>query len=222
MKNQDYDTLIKKAVNDFWETRKVQKGVLAGKQLDSFIALLRKVAKESGVPNECIHEKNGHVPGYFRATKEWDMVITTPKGNLAAAIELKSQVGSYENNPNNRVEESIGSAEDFWTAFREKSFTSTQTPWLGYFIVVGDDETSRHPVKVNNPLFSARREFDGASYLDRYTILCQRLVLEHKYNAVALLATTDKAHYRSLAESISVISFLQSFKGYLSGIKDEF
>lgn len=53
------------------------------------------------------------MPGYYRATKDWDFLIVSEKGNLVAAIELKSQVGSYGNNLNNRTEESLGSAEDF-------------------------------------------------------------------------------------------------------------
>ena len=40
-------------------------------------------------------------------------------GRLLAVIELKSQVGpSFGNNFNNRTEEAIGSAVDFWTAYR--------------------------------------------------------------------------------------------------------
>jgi hypothetical protein len=36
------------------------------------------------------------------------------KGSLVATVEVKSQVGSFGNNFNNRVEEAIGSATDFW------------------------------------------------------------------------------------------------------------
>ena len=70
---------------------------------------------DAGVPQECIYLKNNHIPGFYRATKDWDLIIISPKGDLVAAIELKSQVGSYGNNLNNRTEESLGSSEDFWT-----------------------------------------------------------------------------------------------------------
>lgn len=122
---------ISNAVKAFWQTREKQGNVLAGKQLDAFLYLLSNVACNAGVPRDCIYLKNNHIPGYFRASKDWDLLIVSPKGNLIAAIELKSQVGSYGNNLNNRTEESLGSAEDFWTAYREKSFKCTQTPWLG-------------------------------------------------------------------------------------------
>lgn len=126
-----YQRLIQQAVESFWLTKAKQGNVLAGKQLDAFLDLLSTLSKGAGVPDECIFLKNNQVPGYFRATKDWDFLVISPKGNLVAAIELKSQVGSYGNNLNNRTEESLGSAEDFWTAFREKAFPCNQTPWLG-------------------------------------------------------------------------------------------
>lgn len=220
--NNKYDKLIKDAIESFWVTKAKQGNVLAGKQLDSFLALLTKVATDAGVPKECIFLKNNQVPGYYRATKDWDFLIVSDNGNLIAAIELKSQVGSYGNNLNNRTEESLGSSEDFWTAFREKAFPSKQAPWLGYLMVVGEDESSTHPVCVNEPHFSVRPEFKNASYLERYKILCQRLVLEHKYNAVALIAASDKNQYHGLSEEISINSFLNALRGHLLGVANEF
>lgn len=220
--SNSYHKLIDEAIQSFWTTKAKQGNVLAGKQLDKFLTLLTTVAIETGVPRDCIFLKNNQVPGYYRATKDWDFLIVSEKGNLVAAIELKSQVGSYGNNLNNRTEESLGSAEDFWTAFREKAFPCLQSPWLGYVMVVGEDEGSTHPVSVSEPHFSVRPEFKCASYLDRYKILCQRLVLEHKYNAVALIATSDKDHYRDLSDDISLESFLNSFRGQLLGMADEF
>lgn len=45
---------------------------------------------------------------------------------MIAAVELKSQVGpSFGNNCNNRTEEAIGTAHDFWTAYREGAFWNT-------------------------------------------------------------------------------------------------
>ena len=219
---QKYNKQIANAVKSFWETKKKQGNVLAGKQLDSFPDMLANVAVDAGVPRECIYLKNNHIPGYYRATKDWDFLIVSPKGNLISAIELKSQVGSYGNNLNNRVEESLGSAEDFWTAFREKAFVCNQSPWLGYLMVVGKDEGSTHIVKVNEPHFHVDSEFIDPTYLDRYRILCQRLVLEHKYNAVALITTTGCDNYESLAENISIDTFINSFIGYLLGLTDEF
>lgn len=89
-------------------------------------------------------------------------------------------------------------------------------------MIVGKEEASTHAVKLNEPHFSVRPEFKDSTYLDRYKILCQRLLLEHKYNAVALLATSGKNSYESLADNISIETFLSSFKGYLLGVEYEF
>ena len=124
-----YNKQITAAIKFFWDTKKIQGNVLAGKQLDAFLTLLTQVAVDAGVPEACIYLKNNHIPGYYRATKDWDLIIVSPKNNLIAAIELKSQVGSYGNNLNNRTEESLGSSEDFWTAFREHAFTCNQSPY---------------------------------------------------------------------------------------------
>lgn len=218
----NYDKKIANAIKSFWVTKQKQGNVLAGKQLDALLELLTLVAVDTGVPKECIYLKNNHIPGYYRATKDWDLLVISPKGNLVAAIELKSQVGSYGNNLNNRTEESLDSSEDFWTAFREDSFRCAQSPWLGYMMVVGKDVGSAHVVKVNEPHYEVRPEFKGASYLERYKILCERLVLEHKYSAVALVATSGKEHYESLSDRISIESFINSFRGHLLGLEDEF
>ena len=219
---KNYLDRISHAVCSFWNTRASQGSVLAGKQLDAFIDLLKKVAVDTGVPAECIYTRNNHLPGYYRATKDWDLIVISPKNDLVAAVELKSQVGSYGNNFNNRAEESLGSSEDFWTAFRENSFSSIQSPWLGYVMVVGKEPESMSVVKVSEPHFPVRPEFKNATYIDRYSILFHRLVLEHKYNAVALIVTAGTDRYESPNASISIETFINSFRGHLLGLADEF
>ena len=102
--NKDYLSLVQKAVKGFWNTKKKQLSVsgdstnrgavVGGKQMDGFISLLCKVAQDAGVPVNCIITDKNYLPGYFRSSKDWDMLIIAPSGKLVAAIELKSQVGS--------------------------------------------------------------------------------------------------------------------------------
>ena len=230
--DKDYTKLVSKAVKSFWNTKKRQLkdsgdasnrgAVVGGKQMDGFIDLLKKVATDVGVPAKCIITKQNYLPGFFRSSKDWDMLIIAPSGKLIAAIELKSQVGSYGNNFNNRTEEAIGSAVDLWTAFREGQFPDQQAPWVGWLMVVGRDKASERPIKNYEPHFSVRSEFNNASYLDRYRILCQKLILERHYTSTALLWTSDANIYGDLSAEISVQSFINSFSGYLNGVKDEF
>lgn len=79
--------------------------------------------RSAGVPLECVFRNKAlELPGYFRPTKEWDLLVVREK-KLIVAIEAKSQVGpSCGNNFNNRTEEAMGSALDLWTAFRERAY----------------------------------------------------------------------------------------------------
>ena len=72
------------------------------------------------------------------------------------------------------------------------------------------------------PFFPVRPEFSGAGYLDRYRILCQKLILERHYTATALVWTSDKDTYGAMSEDISLMRFLQSFYCFLSGVSYEF
>lgn len=56
------------------------------------------------------------LPGFYRRAKNWDIVVTFER-ILVAAIECKSQVGSFGNNFNNRTEEAIGNAVDLWRGY---------------------------------------------------------------------------------------------------------
>lgn len=56
-------------------------------------------------------------------------------GRPIAAIELKSLLGSFGNNFNNRSEEAIGTAHDLWTACRESAFGESPKPFLSWLNV---------------------------------------------------------------------------------------
>ncbi len=228
----DYTGIVSKAVKFFWNTKKRQQkdsgdssnrgAVVGGKQMDGFVNLLKKVAIDTGIPADNIITDKNYLPGYFRSSKDWDMLIIAPSGKLIAAVELKSQVGSYGNNFNNRTEEAIGSAVDLWTAFREGQFPGQQAPWVGWLMVVGRDSASERVIRNYEPYFPVRPEFEGANYLDRYRILCQKLILERHYTAVALIWTSDEKTYGNLADDISIQRYISSFASYLNGVKDEF
>lgn len=229
---RDYSKMIADAVSFFWNKKQKQLSesgdssnrgaVVGGKQMDGFIELLKKVASDAGIPAEFIITDKNYLPGFFRSSKDWDMLVISPSGKLIAAIELKSQVGSYGNNFNNRTEEAIGSAVDLWTAFREGQFPGQLAPWVGWLMVVGRDEASERPIRNYEPYFPVRPEFNGACYLDRYCILCQKLILERHYTSAALLWTSDEKTYGDISTDISIIRFLQSFYSFLHGVSDEF
>lgn len=197
-------------------------GVTAGKNMDGFVALIIDLVKENGLGHADIHQTRAVVtlPGYFRPTKLWDLLVIN-EGRLIAAIELKSQVGpSFGNNFNNRTEEAIGTAHDLWTAYREGAFGEQSRPFVGWLMMVEDTTRSRSPVRDSSPHFPVFKEFQGASYLKRYDLLCQRLAKEQLYTTAALMASPRSAvadgEFCELSEMTSLKTFVTSFAGHIA------
>jgi hypothetical protein len=201
----DFDPDIRHAVRHFWRTRTDQSSrqtvgevrdrggraaVTGGKQMDGFTRLVRRLLIDAKVPEACIEiDKRVELPGWFRATKDWDLVVVH-EGELIAAVEFKSQIGpSFGNNFNNRTEEAIGSATDIWAAYREGAFKPSARPFLGYLMLLEDCERSRSAVRTSSPHFPVFSEFNGASYRDRYTILIEKLVRDRLYDGACFLTS---------------------------------
>lgn len=193
-----------------------------GKNMDGFIALIQDIVRANGLTDA--HMMMGRrvlsLPGYFRPTKLWDLLVIN-NGRLVAALELKSQVGpSFGNNFNNRTEEALGTAVDLWTAYREGAFGEAPRPFVAWLMLVEDAAGSRSPVKDTSPHFPLFPDFRGASYLDRYNILCRKLVQETLYSTATLLATPRTAgetgDYTELSELTGLRTFITSFAGHIA------
>jgi hypothetical protein len=134
-----------RAVAHYWQVRSAQRkkqeksgkadqglrsAVTGGAQMDGFIDLFTGLITQAGIPERYLfRKKTVELPGFFRPTKEWDLLVVREK-TLIAAIEAKSQVGpSFGNNFNNRTEEAMGSALDLWTAFRERAYLQSPQPF---------------------------------------------------------------------------------------------
>lgn len=230
----DYDNKAKEAIKSFWKTRDDAKekqkasgkvdqgeraGVTGGKNLDGFSNLVIDLVKANGLPNAVIHQKRAvlTLPGYFRPTKLWDLLVID-HGRLVAAVEFKSHVGpSFGNNFNNRTEEAIGTSHDLWTAYREGAFGKQERPFVGWLMVVEDAPESRSPVKDSSPHFPVFPEFSGASYLQRYDILCQKLAKEQLYTSASVLATPRSSVKDGSYSELSHMTGLRSFVATLAG-----
>lgn len=234
----NYEKKAKKAVAAFWGNRDQARerqqasgksdqgeraGVTSGKNMDGFLDLVIDLVKANGLKNADIHQKRAVVtlPGYFRPTKLWDLLVIH-QGQLIAAIELKSQVGpSFGNNFNNRTEEAIGTAHDFWTAYREGAFGQQPRPFVGWLMLVEDAPASRKAVQDKSPHFPVFKEFQSASYLKRYDVLCQRLVQEQLYTSAALMTSprgaTKSGEHASLSDMTSLKTFVTSLAGHVAG-----
>ena len=221
----DYQKRLADAVQHFWITRSLQhqrqgrpagkrdtgerSAVTGGKQMDGFIALFADLAREAGIPKASIHVRRTTLPGYFRPTKNWDLVIIDGE-TLLASIEFKAHVGpSFGNNFNNRVEEALGSAVDILAAYREGKFHPSARPWLGWFLLLEESPQSTTPVRVAEPHFPVFEEFRNVSYAVRYEIFCRRLIRERLYDGACLILSERDAglHSGAFREPDSEIGF---------------
>ncbi|HAR99368.1 MAG TPA: restriction endonuclease [Syntrophus sp. (in: bacteria)] len=225
-----------RAVAHYWKTRTGQQdrqrktgktdqglrsAVTGGAQMDGFVDLFTELITAAGISERHVFRKKAvELPGFFRPTKEWDLLVVREK-TLLAAIEAKSQVGpSFGNNFNNRTEEAIGSALDLWTAYRERAYLSSPQPFLGYFFMLEDCAASNRPVKVKEPHFKVFPEFVGASYMRRYEIFCRKLVLERHYTAAAFISSTIEeglqGSFSTPAADLSVERFAKTLTAHLA------
>lgn len=162
--------------------------VTSGKHMDPIAKVIAEELMTVGCPEENVHwgsrGKELTLPGWFRAAKAWDLLLLDGE-DLIAAVELKSQSSAFGNNFNNRAEEVIGSAIDARHAM-DKAMISYQVwpPKLGYVLVLRDCEDSRKKVRNNSALYTVDESFKDTSYLDRYTVLGQRMLKENIYQAV--------------------------------------
>lgn len=234
---KNLEEMIGAAVSHYWDTRlsqqqKQEKGekvdyglrgaVTGGAQMDGFIELFTRLITSAGLDDNFVQRKGSlELPGYFRPTKEWDILVVKD-GKLVVAIEAKSQAGpSFGNNFNNRTEEAIGSALDLWTAYREGAFHTGPQPFLGYFFMLEDCPSSKQPVRVKEPHFRVFPEFKGASYMKRYEIFCRKLVLERHYTASAFITSNrdngPDGIFSTPSDELSVKNFAHALIAHVGG-----
>ena len=224
---------LRNAVASYWQGRlsqarnQTRKGVrdagtrgevTGGHQLDAFGQILVELAQKAGFSYaEISFLPPLAVPGWYRPQKKWDFAVCR-NGRLIAVAELKSQSGSFGNNCNNRTEEVIGLARDFWVAYREKTFGLVSQPWLGYFFLLEDSERSRSPVKLHPSSIPPLEKFTATSYQDRYRILCETLMLERDFSATSLVLSRrpDKSAKIEISEPEPGLSFAAFCKSLYS------
>ncbi len=204
----DVEALLSDAVRHFWVTRQIQtarqgattgvvdagnrRAVTGGKHADGFVRMIGHILASAGLNRACVHTTSKAartLPGFYRPAKEWDLIAISD-GQLVAAVEVKSQVGSLGNNFNNRVEEALGNATDFWQAYSQGMFAGQSRPWLGYlFMLESSEEALRQTKPIRLPHFAVDADFDVRSYAQRYEEVCRRLVRDRLYDAACFVTS---------------------------------
>lgn len=223
---------------------------LHGKTMDGFAIAMRDFLIGLNVKSDHIFS-GGHLtktpsilPSYFRPSKNWDLIVLggsrfhSAKGDegppvLYAATEFKSQDKSIGNNQNDRLEESIGNATDFWSTYQNSGFErQLPRPWLGYlFVGKYDPEADGKSVRIEQPHFLAmppfrtegsneQRKYAGPSYAERYKIFLKQSIGARLYDAGAFIVTDEsiankKPNHRIPLEEFGSANFLRSLKAQI-------
>ncbi len=231
------DAKLTKAIRSFWEVRDDQgerqgstsgikdagsrSKITGGKHLDGIANLLCQLVR-TAIPSAEVHTQKTSLPGYFRPYKCWDIVVLTNK-QLSACVELKSQVGSFGNNYNNRIEEVIGASTDLRTAYREGVFEPSPKPWLGYLLILQECAKSTKPSPTQKrfePHYKVSSAFRNVSYAERYKESLLRLAREEAYDSTCLLLSDQHnptTTYSETSTELTFKRFASSLLGHVMG-----
>lgn len=236
----DVTALLADAVRFYWQTRASQgeaqgrrtgqrdagtrANVTGGHHADGFVRLIAAIAAHAGLPATSVRTTGRNtlqLPGYYRPSKAWDVLIVH-SGALVAAIEVKSQVGSFGNNFNNRVEEALGNARDFWQAVSKERYGGGMRPWLGYFFMLEDSPASTRPTqRITLDPYPVDEAFQGLSYTGRYEEVCRRMLLERDYDAACFFTSNPEDGVQGLfkpasVDELSVQTFARSLHAHIA------
>lgn len=201
---------IKKALLQMYENldaagkRQIERGVhdqgarsqvTSGKHLNPVAQAIRADLIGVGYNENEVYYEGGclRLPGWFRPSKDWDLLAFDDK-DLLAVLELKSINSSFGNNANNRTEESLGSAIDAAHAIKNSLIPfQTKPPMLGYVLVVRLCGESLKPGGASlNSVYPIDEVFKRASYFERLSVMCRRLLAERVYQAVWIVGVNPE------------------------------
>jgi len=236
---------FEEAVRDYWRVldgqgrKQLERGTVdhgrraqstGGRQFDSLAAVVAQVFRDEGFHEDSIQfGRSAVVPGYYRPTKAWD-VLVIHEGTLVAAVELKSIASSFGNNLSNRAEEAVGLSTDLLTAYREGVFGTTK-PWLGYLFLMADVEKVHRPSGTSSTDLPIDEEFLNphsrnsrdriVPYSKRAEIMCRRLVLEQLYDASCfVLSSRDpQSEVVQPATDLGFRNFVASIRGHATYVR---
>jgi hypothetical protein len=226
----DYTEQVRASVLHYWDVRMSQAErsreagavnvglraeVTGGRHLDALQLLLVSVFADAGIPAHMMEVRRRPIPGYFRRDKSWDIVVTV-SDRVLAIIELKSITGQQPGqNFNNRTDEALGQAIDVWKAVERGIIDSPLRPWLGYLMLIEDNDEWNRRSGPRAAVWPADPVFEGTSAAERAAIFFQRMVRERLLDAACvMMANRETGDVRSLQDSLSFPAFAAAMFGH--------
>jgi type II restriction enzyme len=154
------------------------------------------------------------IPGFFRRDKCWGVVVTVAD-RVVGIVELKSMAGEEPGkNYNNHTDEALGQAVDVWRAVQRESTDAPLRPWLGYFMLLEDNDSANRSVKDRTPVWPTDPVFDRSTYAKRYEIFFDRMVKVQRLDAACLaLANKSDGKVQFPTNALSFQTFAAAIHG---------
>ena len=87
-------------------------------------------------------------------------------------------------------------------------------------MLLEDAPKSHSPVQDASPHFPVFEEFKGASYAQRYNLLCRKLIQEQLYTVASILTpprnAAETGEYTELSEMTGLRTFVSESAGYVA------
>ncbi len=210
------------AIKRSWKARHSGSRTSAPNAMAGFVDLVIDVVCANGLAraNVLRQDQSASFPGYFSATQSWDLAVLNG-GRLIAAVKIDYlSVAALSADVGCDYNKVLGGAMELQAAYRSGAFGKTRPPFVGYLILLEDAPTSRKPVKDVSPNFPLFPEFRGASYAERYNILCRKLVAENLYSAASVIlsprTSSKSGSYSEMSELTGLKLFVTTLAGHIA------
>lgn len=192
-------------------------------RMERLIVLLADLVGKNGHGDELILTRNNGsptLPGFYEQTTEWDFIVMR-QNRLVAVIRVDTVLNSAAENEHQRTAEAVYAAHALQAAYRCGMFGElTKRPFVGWLMLVEDAPGSRSPVAERSPHFPVRPEFQNASYLQRYDLLCRKLMQESLYTAASVITSPATAArnggFAEVSESTGLKNFITTFAAHIA------
>jgi hypothetical protein len=211
-----YKRSLPSAVTSFWSSQR------EGESMNGFRSMLAELVEDNGLNDVEIiwgAERRKNLPAFFHPAFKWDFIVLR-KSHLLAAIKLNSDVAPTARRLQKEADVAVASALNLWAGYRRGAFGESPRPFVGWLMLVEDAVGSRRAIRDRSDHFPVRPEFQGASYIERYNLLCRKLVQENLYTSAAVLASPRAAmqtgKFSDVSEMTSLKMFVTNFAAHIA------